>query len=248
MAKNVIQRLLADEGDGSSADDLVDGTPELEAAEAGVREQLAKRAAGQPIEEEEEEEEEGDKPDALPKADEPEAPKTASAPVVSPRFLKQVDETILQCDKLAAEYDAAVKTASAGDQASYQAQGLVFRKVAHFMREQKKLNEGYSKYASVVLEQAAEDRLMHETLKVASELFDDGTMVMSEDKPLVDVIRDLSKKDLSAVKVAHELFAGERMQELGTAVERTKRASDEMPRADGSLGAWLAHHPSLSEG
>ena len=64
---------------------------------------------------------------------------------------------------------------------------------------------------------------------------------------LLDVVTDLAKRDLNAVKVAHELFTGERVQELGEAVESTKAASEEV-RADGSLGSWLRLHPSLSQG
>ena len=216
MPRSVIEELLREE---ETADAVVDSSPELEAVEEVAEEQLAARAAA--------------------------APEPATAPKIAADFAGQVDQAIAQCSQLATSYGTAVKTASESDRAGYAEMGELFAKVAHLLSEQKKVSAGYAKYAQTVLETSAADSCLAQTLKVASELLDDGSIELPSDKTLLSFISELSKRDLAAVKVAHELFSGQRMQELGSAVAR-ERPVDEMPRADGSTASWLAYHRSLS--
>lgn len=237
---SVLERLVRGE-EIDENDDLLDGSPELEAATEEVGQALKKRAAGEPASSSSAA---GIDTNNGIRADEPEE-KVASEPRISPKFTAQVEGAIAECEKLAADYGGAVKTASAADRPGYEAQGLLFAKVAHLLKEQKRVLDGQRKYAHAVLEQSVEARRLHEALKVASECLDDGSMVIPADTPLMTFIENIAKRDPSAVKTAHELFVGQ-VAELGDAVERSKTASDELPRADGSMASWLRHHPSLT--
>jgi len=60
-----------------------------------------------------------------------------------------------------------------------------------------------------------------------------------------EFVEGIKSQDPAAIKVAHELFSRQRVQEFGAVV---KAASGSSPtKADGSMGSWLAHHPSMTE-
>ena len=151
-----------------------------------------------------------------------------------------VPELYAQCVEMSASLRTEMeKTASEGGDASEAEQASAFfLKIAQALSVQKSYMAALTKRADGALRTC-------EALKVASDLMGRDLLEVSEGQTMLQVVEELAKKDLKAVKVASQMFTDAAVTNaMGTA---EKLASDKNPtsRMDGSMASWTDAHAWL---
>jgi CBS-domain-containing membrane protein len=128
------------------------------------------------------------------------------------------------------------KTASeGGDTSEQEGAAAFFEKVGQTLRVQRV-------YAQSLVKKAEASAKTCEALKVASDLMDRDLLEVAEGQTMLQVVEELAKKDLKAVKVASEMFTDAAVTNaMGTA---EKLAGDKTPhrKLDGSMDSWTEAH------